>query len=120
MGKPVTQSEYTETAGALRTWARVSSAGEAQPQSASVSSSSSRSSSSTRRAPASPPDREAPERRTPDQHGVGAERQGDRDVDAAPDAAVDQHGAAPVDGLDHLGQRVGRGETAVELAAAVV
>ena len=94
-------------------------AGEAQPQSASASSSSARSSSRTRRAPSPPPPR-GPRAPAADQHRVGAEREGDRDVDAAADAAVDQHRAAAGDRVDRLGQGVGGGAHAVELAAAVV
>ena len=63
---------------------------------------------------------EAPEGGPPDQHGVGAERERDRDVDAAADAAVDEDRGPAVDRLDDLRQRVGGGEGAVELAAAVV
>ena len=65
-------------------------------------------------------DREAPEGRAADQDRVGAEGEGDRDVDAAPDAAVDEHRAAAGDGLDRLLEDVGGGGDAVELAPAVV
>src|SRR6185437_1253135 len=63
---------------------------------------------------------EAPGGRPADEDGVGAERQGDGDVDAATDAAVDQHRDAPGDRLDDLRQRFGGGHGPVELAAAVV
>ena len=61
-----------------------------------------------------------PERRPPDQDRVGAQRQRDRDVDAAADAAVDQDRGPAVDRVDHLRQGVAAGQGAVELAAAVV
>ena len=88
--------------------------------SARASSISARRSSSTRRAPRLAARREAPERRPADEHRVGAERQGDRDVGAAADAAVDQHRGAAGDRVDDLRQGVGGGRRAVELAAAVV
>ena len=63
---------------------------------------------------------EAPERRAADEDGVGAERERDRDVDPAADAAVDDDRAAAVDRCDGLLEDVGGGGGAVELAAAVV
>ena len=66
------------------------------------------------------PGREPPESGPSDQDRVGAEGQRDRDVDPAPDPAVDEDRGPAGDGVDHLGQRVGGREAAVELAAAVV
>ncbi len=63
---------------------------------------------------------EAPEGGPADQHRVGAEGERDGDVDAAADAAVDQDRGPAVDRVDDLRQRVGGGQAAVELAAAVV
>ena len=65
-------------------------------------------------------DRKPPEGGATDQHRVGAQGEGDRDVDAAADSAVDEHRSTPGDRVDHLGQRVGGRQAAVELAAAVV
>ena len=65
-------------------------------------------------------DGEAPQRRPPDQHGPGAERQRLQDVHAAADAAVHQDLQPVARRRDHLGERVERRGRAVELAAAVV
>ena len=65
-------------------------------------------------------DRQAPERRPPRQHRPRAARERGHHVGAAPDPAVHQHLATPVDRLDHLGQQLERGRDAVELAPAVV
>ena len=63
---------------------------------------------------------DAPEMRAPDQHRARAERQRLDDIDAAPEAAVDQHRRLALDRLDHSRQRADRGDRAVELAPAMV
>ena len=65
-------------------------------------------------------DREPPDGRAADEDRVGAESQGDGDVGAAADAAVDEDGGPACDRLDHLRQGVGAGQNAIELTAAVV
>ena len=109
--EPVTQTEYTDASrcsphvgvGRVRT-------GERQPHRASASSNSSRRISSTlvalpplppRRDPTAPGGRPAPP--------GGAEGEGDRDVDAAADAAVEQDRGSAVEGPGNLGQCLGGG-----------
>src|SRR6476620_6356600 len=64
--------------------------------------------------------REAEDRRAAGEHGARAERDRLGDVGAAPDAAVEIDLGASRDRLGYLRQRVERGWSAVELAAAVV
>ena len=65
-------------------------------------------------------DREAPQRRTADQHGARTERQRLEDVCAAPDAAIDiDLGVAAHRGGD-LGDHLGGRDGGIEMAAAVV
>ena len=63
---------------------------------------------------------EAVDRRAAEQHALGAERDGLRDVGAAPHAAVDEEGGSPAHGANDLGQRIESADRAVELPAAVV
>src|SRR5207249_10013250 len=64
--------------------------------------------------------REAPEDRTPDEHGARAERERLQDVRPAPDAAIDQDLDPTRDLVEHLGQGVEAGLRPVELAPAMV
>ena len=91
-----------------------------QPPSASARSISRRKSSSTQNTPSSPA-QATPQRCGPaDQHRARAERQRLDDVDAAAEAAVDQHRRCAADRLDDARQRADRGDCAVELAPAVI
>ena len=63
---------------------------------------------------------EAEDRRAAGEHRARPERERLGDVGAAPDAAVEVDLGAACDRVDHLRQRVERGGSAVELAAAVV
>src|SRR6202167_167521 len=63
---------------------------------------------------------DAPKLRAADQNRARAERQRLDDVDAPPEAAVDEHRRAAADRFDDAGQRANRGDRAVELAPAMV
>jgi hypothetical protein len=64
--------------------------------------------------------RQPPERGPADEDRVGAQRQGYGNVGAAADAPVDEDGGTSLDRVHYLGQRVGAGEHAVELAPTVI
>src|SRR6185437_15143941 len=64
--------------------------------------------------------RKAPDRRAPDENGLGAEGESLDRVGTAPDAAVEEHLDASVRRLRHLRQRVECCRRAVELSSAVV
>ncbi len=65
-------------------------------------------------------ERQPPEIGAADQHGVGAEGERLEDVGARAHAAVEQHRQVVADRVGDRGQRVERGDLAIDLAATVV